>query len=318
MRAIITRALRNWPYKLVALIAAILLWSHVQGEVNPVTYVPTKVPIRYSNLAKGCVATIIPEEAPISLQGPKLLLDAMDPKRDISASVDLEDLDIGTHTVPLSVTVHTEGRRSGATAVPAVREVAVTIESISSRTMPVEVRLKSSPPIGWATSESTTTPSRSIIMGRSSLVNSVARLVVTADATPLKPAVDDYAQIRALDARGKEIQGLHITPDSARVVFRLIEAPANKAVFVSPSVVGQPQFPYRVTRVTVNPSSVTIKGRPESLVGTSTITTDDVDVTGATGDVVRRATLRVPPGLDVEGSRTVKVTIRIEQGPNTR
>jgi YbbR domain-containing protein len=183
----------------------------------------------------------------------------------------------------------------------AFRDVAVTIESISSRTIGIEAKLKSPPPIGWAQSDPAIEPPRAIVSGRSSLVDRVARLVVTVDATTLKPSVDDFVQIKALDARGRELDGIRVSPDGAHIALRLVEAPAGKLVFVSPTVTGQPQFPYQVTKISVTPSSVTIKGRPETLVNSSTISTEEVDVTGATADVVRRTTLRLPPRPEHRG-----------------
>ncbi len=307
--------LKNWPYKIFAVLIAFTIWSHVQNVRNPVTDVPAKVPVKYTHLHKGYVANVIPEEILVTLQGPKLQVDEMNIKKDIMATVDLANLDVGTHRVPIKIVIPEE-RRDGVAALFDSKDVAVTIESVSSRTIGIEVKMKSPPPIGWTLSDPTIQPSRAIVSGRSSLVDRVARLAVTTDATPLKPSIDDYVHIKALDARGREIDGVRVAPDGARVALKLVEAPAGKSVFVSPTVTGQPQFPYQVTKVSVTPNSVTIKGRPESLVNTSTLSTDEVDVTGATGNVVRRTTLRVPPGLDIDGPRTVKVTVKIESLQN--
>ncbi len=147
-------------------------------------------------------------------------------------------------------------------------------------------------------------------------MNRVARLVVLVDPTPLRPSSDDFEPIKALDVRGNEVIGVDVEPQGAHVALKLVEAPASKSVFVSPGYVGQPQFPFRVVQVSVTPSFVTVRGRPEVLAGTAIIATDDVDVTGAVADLVRYVTLRIPPGIEVEGSRQVKVTIRIQQpGP---
>lgn len=306
------KLLKNWPYKLLAVGTAIMLTTYVRGMQNPQISTSITTRLGIVGLQKGYVVTLAQDEVPVSLEGPKVAVDAVK-TNDIKAWVNLANMQTGTHTVPIAVRIPEQLMRT-VIARPAIPRVSVTVEAVSSRTLPVEVKIKNSPPIGYASSEPKINPTTATVSGRSSLVDSVARLVVMVDPTPLRPSVDEYVQITSLDTHGNRIRNLDISPEGARVMLKLVEAPASKPVFISPSIVGQPQFPYRVTKISVMPSSVSVEGRPESLAGLTTMSTDEVDVTGATEDIVRRVGLHVPPGIEVEGSRFVKVTVRIETG----
>jgi len=308
--------LKNWPYKLLALGAAIILTTYVHGERNP--WVSTTMDLRLDpgKPQKGYVVTSLSQDTvTISLEGLKADVDGVKPS-EVRAWIDVPKLQTGTYSLPVRVSLPQALERKVA-ARPTVPNVSATIEELSSRVLPIEARIKTSPPIGYAPGEPSITPSTVTVSGGSSVVERIARLVVIVDPTPLRPSVDDYVAIKALDARNEEIKGVEITPEGARVVLELVEAPASKSVFVSPTIVGQPQFPYRVAKVSVAPSSVTIKGKPEILVGTSLISTDDLDITGAVADVVRYVALQVPPGLQIEGPGSVKVTVKVVPGPRT-
>lgn len=310
---VLRNLLKNWPYKLIALGTAIILTTYVHGERNPTVSTSAATRLGIIGLQKGYVVTLAQEEVPISLQGPKTAVDAVKPT-DIKAWINLANLRAGSHTVPIIVSFP-ESSTHNVIAKPAVPKVSVTIEALSSRTLPVEVKIKNSPPIGYASSEPSVTPSVATVSGRRSLVDSVARLIVMVDPTPLRPSLDEYVSIKPVDSHDNPVNDVNISPDGVRVALRLVETPADKPIFVSPTIVGQPQFPYRVTKVNVTPNSVSVKGRPESLAGASTVSTDAVDIAGATTDVVRQVGLHVPPGLDIDGPRTVKVTVRIVPSP---
>jgi len=307
------KLLENWPYKLLALGTAIILASYVHSERNPWMSTTLNMAVQTVHLQDGLVAKPKQDKVSVTLRGTKSDVDAviaLAKSGEAKALFDLKGKQAGAHSMPVKLVIPNLSSRN-ITAQPVPQQILVSVDAVSTRTLPVQVKTKSSPPIGLSTSQPNVSPATATISGASSLVNSVAKLVVVVDLTPLKPSVDEYASIKALDAKGNEVKGVDVAPDDAHVSMRLVEAPASKAVFVSPSIVGQPEFPYKVVKVSVTPSSVTVKGKPERLAGTSIISTDDVDVTGAMSDIVRYVGLHVPPGIEIDGSDRVKVTVKI-------
>lgn len=307
----------NWREKLFAVVAAIILTGFVHSQMNPKATSTVTAEVRCDHLQEGFEASLRENTVPITLSGTKSDVDSVvDSAKagEVVAWVDLDGLGEGIHSIKFSKIAFPEQLPDTVTSKASVNSVTVKIEARISRTLPVNVKISSPLSAGWSSGRADISPSSATVSGPSSLVDSVDRLVVVAEPTPSRPSVDEYASIRPLDTRGEEVKGIRVAPDVAHVSLKLVEAPANKSVFVSSNVIGQPQFPYRVTKITVTPSSVIVKGKADVLTRTANISTDEVDISGATTDVIRHVYLRLPPGLDVEGSKEVSVAVKIELG----
>ena len=124
--------------------------------------------------------------------------------------------------------------------------MAITLDSRQTKTLPIQVKPRSSWPIGYAVSVQSISPEVGKVKGGSNAVGAVARLVVIADPTPIRPSVDDSLPVKALDARDREVRGVTIEPEDAQVSIRLVEAPETRPVYVNWNVVGRPLFPVRL------------------------------------------------------------------------
>lgn len=60
--------------KLVSLALAVLLWSHVRGEVNPLETMTVDVPIKAVAPKGWIINSEVPAKVTVLLQGPRLLL----------------------------------------------------------------------------------------------------------------------------------------------------------------------------------------------------------------------------------------------------
>lgn len=70
------RFLNNWELKIISLGLAILLWTHVRGEVNPLETVEIETPLRLT-VPRGwdlTNASKIPSRVTVTLSGPRLSL----------------------------------------------------------------------------------------------------------------------------------------------------------------------------------------------------------------------------------------------------
>jgi YbbR domain-containing protein len=309
---VINRLLENWFYKFMALVVAVSLWAFVTGERIPVINRTVQLPLNiYKD--KGYTVTSAPDDVAVSLSGPKTEVDKLKPSH-LQAWVDLQGRGAGTHRVQVNVGAKDKSQVPNDVQIN-VNQMSykLTLESISSRSLPVEVHFVSLPPVGYTYGEPQVVPATSSVSGRSSVIDSVRRLIVSVDPSSAPDLdVDRSYTVTALDAGGNEVKGIEIKPARVQVRLDAVAVPARKSVLVSPSVVGQPQYPYKVTKVTVRPEAVIVEGKPAALFDISTIGTDDVSIDGATGTVEKDVKLRVLPGIGVEGAKTVRVRVNIE------
>lgn len=303
----------NLFYKLLALGVAIGLWMYVNAEQNPRARRTFTVPITIANVAKGYVAEASEDEATVTISGLKSITDTIQritavvdldqsmPKSRLEKNVnvqanvfgvapaDLDDLDVAVN--PGKIKVH--------------------IEALSGKRLPVEVKFPIAPPLGYSYSNPQLVPGSVSVSGKSTEVSMVKRIVLALPSKMSDSSIDDYFELSALDSSGNTVNDVKLSPEKVRLKLELVEVPATKTVIVSPNVVGDPKYPARVNRVTVSPSSITIEGKPSSLVGISTVTTDRISVENAEGTVTKEVDLRVPPPVKVSDRSSVKVTIYI-------
>jgi len=306
----------NLFYKLLALAIATFLWAYVNAERNPLATKTISVPLQIRNLARGCAAEPSVSEVNVTISGSKSSVDAVR-AGDVAAWIDLSRLH-PTRGVAVSrakVMVRVAGadeNRLKVTAKPSA--ISVRVEEIRSKRLPVELRLVSAPPIGYAFGEPQLQPAFVEVSGKASDVARVRRVILPLIyGTSGKPIEGDF-EIIPVDQNGNKVEGISLDVDKVRLTLGVVEVPATKTVIVSENIVGRPKYPAKVARVSIVPPSVTLEGKPKILMGISTVETEEVSIEGATSSVTKQVALRIPPGTRVLGPSRVQVTVTIEQG----
>jgi len=303
----------NLFYKLASLVVAVVLCIYVNSERNPQLKKTWRVPVDAVNVATGYVADLSQSEVSITLEGLKSVVESVRAE-DVRAWVDLAGMGIGRNVEKKAVKVKT--RVSGlpennVTVSSSPSLIKTTIEALTGKLVPVEVKLSSQPPMGFSYSDPEMSPSQVRVAGKATDVQRVRRAVVSIPARyPDGPLEGSYRAV-AVDARGAVVGGVRVSPESVRLNMQFVETPATKSVIVSPNVMGEPKYPHRVSRVSTTPAAVTLRGKPSALIGVSTINTERVGIDGAETSLTEEVGLRVPPGAQVVGGGRVKVTVYI-------
>lgn len=89
-----------------------------------------------------------------------------------------------------------------------------------------------------------------------------------------------------------------------------VERASTKVVPVVPTIVGEPRFGYSLLGVQVTPAAVSIRGEPRQLEAIQRVTTEPINMTGATKDIVSDVAISAPLGVDAPPGR-VRVSIQI-------
>lgn len=306
----------NWFYKLLALAVALVLWVYVNAERNPQARRSFTVPLEIRSLSKGYVAEVRHKgasviEVKLTVEGLKANVDSVR-EEDVKAWVDLTGFEPNS---PKSLAVRTSVSGVSPEELEiscAPPTVEVGIEAVSRKQLPVEVKFVSAPPVGYSYSDPAITPASVSVSGKSALVAEVKRIVVTIPNQKPNEPIDDYFNVTALNSVGKPVTGVKLSPGKVGLKVQLVEVPATKTVVVSHNVTGQPKYPARIASVSVSPSSVTLKGKPTTLMGVSTVSTEALSVKGAEETVVGDVALVPPPGLEVVDAKKVRVRVEIE------
>ena len=303
---------QNLGYKLFALVAAIGLWAYVNAERNPATSASLSVLLEAKNVGKGMVVSGLLDEINVTVTGPRQIVEDLSPDQ-IHLYADMADLEPGTYKkVPVRVALSPE-IKDRITVEPALEHVAATMEETISRRLPIEVNFADPQPVGYAVVEQELQPGSALIAGRGSAVKNVKRLVVNVDVGRTSELVESEFRVVAVDRVGNRVAGLEIEPPTARVKIRMRETFSERIVLVSPTITGLPNPPLYVSGIEVMPPSVTVSGRTDRLAAIGTLTTEAIDISGATASVNKTVRLQIPSEVTAAGMRRVLVTIHIKE-----
>lgn len=301
----------NLFYKIFALGLALVLWTYVNSERNPQSIKTLIVPIQEINKSKAYIYELANSEARVTIQGLKTAVDSVN-KEDISASVNLANLKSSTD---VTVNARVAELSNGLDVEVNPGKVNVKIELLRWKRLPVEVKFLSAPPLGYSYSEPVISPASVSVSGKNTAVSTVKTVILALSDNDSKGSVDGEFEVTPLDLAGNVVEDVTLVPDRVQLKLGFVEVPATKTVIISANVTGEPEFPVRVNRVSVVPSTVTLEGKPSSLLDVSTIFTDNFSIEGEKSSVSKELSLRVPAGVKVVGRSRVQVTVYIASPP---
>jgi len=303
----------NWRYKVLSILVALILWFYANAERNPLSRQTFSVPVRLVNVAPGRAAQALTPKVSVTVQGLKTVVDTVS-RDDIEASIDLSglrmDRKIVRADVPVTVRLPRSVENDLSVSVKPDRAI-VEVEAIEARRLPVEVRYASQPPPGYSYSSPLLTPGTVDVSGRVSQLARVSKAVLRISDEAAGSSSESYYEVTPVDAKGNVVAEVSVRPTKVKAKLEMVEAPATRAAIVSPVFEGEPKFPLRVSRYTVNPPTVYLEGKPSILSAISVVETEQISLDGVESTVTREVALRVPRGTRVAGARTVRVTVYV-------
>jgi YbbR domain-containing protein len=295
---------------LLSLALAVSLWAFVTEEENPrrTDCFPGDIPVETVNVPDGLAVASLSEAAvSVRASAPEDICDRL-AVEDFRAVADLSIAKARENSVTLRVHSTRRGVDVEETNPP---RVTVALEPITTKVVPVAVNLIGTPPLGYSTVPGRTTPDQVEVTGAESLVALVEEAVADVNVQGVRVPLEQVFTVVPRDGRGGGIEGVTMNPSTVEVVLPIVQREITQVYAVTPLLRGAPSDGFDVTSVSIEPPFAVITGAIEDLQSLTTVATDEVDVDGATSDVVRAAKLRLAAGLTVSGSDTVTVRVFI-------
>lgn len=306
----------NLTPKILALIIAIILWSYVMDEVDPMTTVEYRdIKVEYVNadeLADKGLIILEPKESTISVEVAGKKSDMGKGKfseNNISAKVNLEDMVIGKNTVPVELKLI--NNISNIRLVDyKPREVVFEIDQISEERKDVTHEIIGDLEEGYVLGDIEIEPSTIKVVGPKSYINKIHRVVAKIDLTDKKESFNKTVPLEILDIDDNEIKGLSREPSMINV-----SVPISKKQTVPINLVTKNEAPqsYKVLEMTINPAEVAIKvnGKNQDIKSINTKPIDINDLIGKTSHVVE---LDLPKGVELSNpNEKIVLTYKLEE-----
>lgn len=299
---------------IIAIVLALFLWVYINGSsIDLVTQDVEKIPVRITGQEQLAGRALALEGnkkyyVNIRLRGSEQNLRAVDVS-EIRATVDVSDFksagtvspEVVIQGVPNNVIL--DSRRP--------ENLALTIVGMSEKERTVRVNT-SGRPSGKLAVLSATTSGKVTAVGSSQNINRIAKLMATVNVDGITADTDAYTHVTAYDEDGKVISGVRCRPD--RVLTHVKVGVTKKVKVSTPTVTGTPADDYSLKSVRVSPKTVTIGGTEDALKNITSLSTGNLNISGATESVTKRLSLDLPDGVMVlSSSDKVTATAEIEQ-----
>ena len=242
---------RNWPAKLLSLLAAIVMWFFIMRDQNPVMEVTYTVPVQVQNLDSHYIIEDAPDVARIVLSGPRDTIMAI--KADnLRAYIDASGVKPGQNNVTIGFTPP-----AGMSLVEVKPDtITINVDEYAERKIPVEIV-----PIGKfsddvALKSYTIVPKEVTVSGRKQLVNAVNKVVMKVNIAGQTKNFSAVSTLEAWDVSGNVLD-VHINPIKGQAQYELNLLRKDKAVPITVPTVGTVADGYEVKSISVTPTQLT-------------------------------------------------------------
>lgn len=202
------------------------------------------------------------------------------------------------------------------------RTLPVTLDTIATRTLPIQIQYQGNAPNGYVYSTPVLDNSTNqvTITGPQTTLQQIATAIIVVRLDNRKGTFHDVAPVVPQNTSGGDVptQNLTLSPKTVGYTETINQPSTLRTVAVVPPVTGQPAEGYVVAGITVAPAQVTLVGNQSVLDSApAAIGTDPVDVSKATGDITKTVAVQAPKNTSIVGDAHVKVTIHVTAIPSS-
>jgi YbbR domain-containing protein len=248
-----------------------------------------------------------PKQVEVTLRAPASVWERLDADpASVRAILDLSGLSSGQHTVEIQIQVSERPVRI-VSATPLT--VSLTLESLATRTLTIDLALAGQPAVGYQAGESSLDPLKVIVAGAESEVQKVARARVSVSLDGIRESINQSLPVEIIDENGQTLEGLSVSPKEVRVSLPFSQQGGYRDLAVKVVPRGQVASGYRLANISVFPPVVTVYSSDPAVVSTlpGVVETQPLDLQNASDDITTRLDLNLPVGVSVVGEQTVLV-----------
>lgn len=260
---------KNWQLKIICFLLAIVLWFVIINEQNPLSEGSYTVPITVENLNSQYITSNVPKTVYVRLLGPRNTIINVGPS-DIKAYIDLSDVQEGTVDVPIHVEIPsgTELKKQSMTSTK------ITVDVYTVKEFKLTPHIVGNLDEKDFISELKIVPEKVVVSGARRLIQQVNQAVIE---VPVNQRNGDFAlmaPIHLYDAEGSPVEGLEMTPWQSNVKVTIGHDAMSKSVPLNVNITGQTA----TKTLTIQPTSIQIRGSADTLRNISSIDLPDINV----------------------------------------
>lgn len=297
---------------ILALVAAIVLWGYVLGEINPTSStVVRNVPVTFLNEealeAEGLtILSVSSETVNVTISGQRTAITRAE-AGDFTITADVEALKMGENTVRLNVT----GPRGVEIERTNIEKLTIVVDKKVSEEKPVDTLVIGEVSDDKEVSIEEIEKETVNVSGPESLVDNVEKMVAYINAEDIESKTKTIgAEMIAVDKDGSKVEGVTVeggTKNNITVIML-----GKKTVKLDVPVSGLETD--GVEREAKIPETVVIKGSEEALADVSAIKCRELDLKNVNESITLSLTPILPEGIELsEESKNLTAQIKVRE-----
>lgn len=294
---------KNLPVKILALIAAIIMWGYVMNEENPSVNGRYTVPVEIVNAPEGYDVNMGVREVTLKVRAPRSLMAAAH-ESDFKAVIDLSGDTEGEYDEKIRTVIPQGFELLGMSD----DTVHVTMEALIAHGVPVDIVVNGKAAQGMELGEIKPAQQYVNVYGPRHLVDSIVKASGKIKLADNNSDFTMRVKLTAVTADGENINNLAVLPGELDVTVQLVPGEGKKIVPVKPAVTGILPEGYVLGEVTVQPNQVELAGANKTLADIKNVETIPVSLHGVTSTLDKDVELSLPEGI---ASAVKKVTLHI-------
>ena len=305
---------KNLSLKFLSLLLAISLWVYVATVENRTDVFPGEIPIETKDLAPSLAAVYDNDLAKVKISAPssiwkKLVAD------DFVAYVDLGNLSIGTHQVPVKVTCSEPGVQI-VEVDPA--EIRVRIETAVTSEVNVGVKFEGQLAAGYEVIETKVNPTKVEAKAAKAVIESLTQATAVVKLNGSDRDINQKIKLTAFDEFDKPIKFVTFTPERVEVTVIIANQGGGKIVGIKPKLVGSPASGYWISNITIDPSTIRIVASEEILKNIEYLETKEINIAGINRNQEWQVPLILPNGVTLSAGESNSIEVKITISLNSQ
>ena len=316
---------KNIALKIISLAFAVLLWGYVMMETDPErTKIISDVTVSFDgedelqskNLTvQGNRSQLLPD---VTVEVKAKITDyrSLDASS-INATVSLRSISKpGTYQLRIYATA-----QNGNVVSVSPREVIIEVDDLAAKTVPINVEFVGTLPDSYWRGSPTLSSESLIVRGAAEDVAKVVKAKCPILLTDRTTSYNESVSLILLDENGETVDsGLFIDVLPSVVVKMDVLKTVTLPIDVNSAVLGQDALAanYEVVDIVATPAEVQVAGDPEDLEKLSSISLEQIDVSGMSASVLETVLLEVPDGVILLDDQEVNLFVDIREKTEER
>lgn len=283
----------NKIQKLSALTVSSALWLFVMGSQDPSMNGSYNVSVSLANPSREYRVVYDDQYVKVALKGARSNF-AEYKAGDIQAFINATNLAEGEYDLPVEVAFPKGFELDKVTP----DKVHVKIDPYIEKQIPAEVIVNGSTVSDSFVNGITKSLENITVLGAKTAVNSVERVIGYVGLTGNKDDFEIRVPMTAIDADGREVQGVRVVPSSITVTIDIESGLSKKTVPITAEI--SPPAGREIEKITVTPANIELSGKEETLAQINSVSTAKAVITAGKEDFNGDLKIIFPSGVTAQ------------------